>query len=337
MEIGDNAFSNCYTLKKVISRIMEPFDISDNVFEGIASNAILTVPEGTKSAYQSKKGWKSFQTIEESVMPGNRFEFNGINYIIGEGNNVSVTQRSERYSGDVVIPSHVLYKTINYTVTSIGPDAFGNYCLEMTSITIPPTVTSIEEDAFDTCMSLTSVYITDLEAWCKIKFISSPFDNAQHFFLNGKEIVDLVIPDKITSINTRTFRGCRCLTSVTIHKNVTSIGENAFSNCNSIKDVYCYAESIPTTNKYAFYYTPTESATLHVPDNMVEAYKQVYPWNSFGTIVGLSNTGIKPTKNDNEKSDVLIFDMQGNKLDNVHKGVNIIRQKDGKTKKVVVR
>lgn len=101
--------------------------------------------------------------------------------------------------------------------------------------------------------------------------------------------------------------------------------------------MYCYADNVPTTASLAFDGTPTESATLHVPYNMVDAYKQVSPWNSFGTIVGLSNTGIKPIRNDNDKSDVLIFDMQGNKLDNVHKGVNIIRQKDGKTKKVVVR
>ena len=250
MEIGDNAFSNCYTLKKVISRIMEPFDISDNVFEGIASNAILTVPEGTKSAYQSKKGWKSFQTIEESVMPGNRFEFNGINYIIGEGNTVSVTQRSERYSGDVVIPSHVLYKTVNYTVTSIGPDAFGNYCLEMTSITIPPTVTSIEEDAFDTCMSLTSVYITDLEAWCKIKFISSPFDNAQHFFLNGKEIVDLVIPDKITSIGHGAFCGTS-ISHVSLPEGMEIIYDRSFGDCRYLQDTLTIPSTAPPSKNFA--------------------------------------------------------------------------------------
>ena len=55
------------------------------------------------------------------------------------------------YTGSITIPSSVNYNGINYSVTSIGKDAFG-YCSGMTSITIPNSVTSIGNTAFWVCI-----------------------------------------------------------------------------------------------------------------------------------------------------------------------------------------
>ena len=64
--IEDYAFDGCKKLSLVVSEIVNPFDISDNVFNGIASNAILQVPQGTKSLYQAFTGWtKNFKEIIE--------------------------------------------------------------------------------------------------------------------------------------------------------------------------------------------------------------------------------------------------------------------------------
>ncbi len=65
--IALNAFKNCSNLKNVTSEILTPFAIQDNVFEGIASDATLTVPKGTKSAYQSTTGWNKFAKITETT------------------------------------------------------------------------------------------------------------------------------------------------------------------------------------------------------------------------------------------------------------------------------
>ena len=63
--IGEWAFNGCSGLKDVISEIKTPFEISENVFS-VYSTAKLTVPSGTKSAYQSTNYWNKFSNIVEA-------------------------------------------------------------------------------------------------------------------------------------------------------------------------------------------------------------------------------------------------------------------------------
>ena len=62
------------------------------------------------------------------------------------------------YTGDIVIPEYVGYNTKSYHVTSIGGNAFNNTTYNVTSVTIPCSVTDIGPDAFFQCFNLTDVY-----------------------------------------------------------------------------------------------------------------------------------------------------------------------------------
>ncbi len=121
-------------------------------------------------------------------------------------------------------------------VTNIGETAFEG-CTGLTSITIPSSVTSIGGWAFKDCTSLTSVHIKDLTAWCGITFVDNPLYYAQHLFMNGKEITDLIIPNGVTNIGERAFWRCTGLTSVVIPSSVTSIGETAFAACTGLTSI----------------------------------------------------------------------------------------------------
>ena len=79
------------------------------------------------------------------------FISDGIEYSTISDTTVCVAN-GQNASGDVVIPEEVENNRI-YKVTSIAQDAFsGNY--DMTSISIPNSVTSIGDDAFSRCQSL---------------------------------------------------------------------------------------------------------------------------------------------------------------------------------------
>ena len=137
------------------------------------------------------------------------------------------------YVGDIIIPSNVEYNGEIYSVESIGRSAF-SCCGGMTSITIPNTLKRTEYYAFGGCDNLNSVHISDLEAWCKIDFgtwSGNPLEFAEHLYLNGKELIDIIIPEGVTSIGYHAFYKYIGLRSIIIPKSVTSIGESAFYGC----------------------------------------------------------------------------------------------------------
>ena len=88
------------------------------------------------------------------------FEVNGIYYNIISTSDltVEVTNGDNKYSGEVIIPETIAYKSKVLKVTSIGEHSFGG-CDGLTSIEIPNSVTSIRYYAFYDCSILTNVTI----------------------------------------------------------------------------------------------------------------------------------------------------------------------------------
>ena len=165
----------------------------------------------------------------------------------------SYSSFSNEYQGNVVIPEEVTIMNRTRKVTSIESWAFES-CSGLTSITIPNSITSIGNNAFRDCSGLTKVIVSDIVAWCRIKFgdyyytdnsyhyyegyYANPLCYAHHLYSDeNTEIKDLIIPNSVTSIAERAFFGCSGLTSVTIHESVTNIGKEAFDGCSGLTKV----------------------------------------------------------------------------------------------------
>ena len=125
------------------------------------------------------------------------------------------------------------------STTSINDYAF--YGCDLTSITIPDSVTTIGY-AFNNCSSLKDLYYEgSADDWTKINFdysASNPMYYAKNEYFNGELVTDVVLSNGITSIGANTFYGCNSLSSITIPDSVTSIGSYAFYNCQSLKNMY---------------------------------------------------------------------------------------------------
>ena len=151
----------------------------------------------------------------------------------------------------------------NELVTSLiipeSVDSIKNYAFynsSISSISIPNKVTSIGHNAFEECSSLTSVYISDVAAWCNINFASyysNPLCYAKNLYVNKELITSLTIPESVNSIKQHAFYNSS-LTSISIPNSVTSIGEWAFANCKALTSI-TIPNSITSIGKDAFYYT----------------------------------------------------------------------------------
>ena len=196
-------------------------------------------------------------------------------------------------TGALIIPSVVNHNNTNYSVTSIGENAF-NLCYELTSVEIPNSVTTIDDYAFWSCMGVSSVtignavnyigghaffgcynltsmnYTGTLADWCRITFVddqSNPLSYCFHLIINDVEVTSLVIPDSITEIKPFTFHGCRGLISVTINDNVTTIGKMAFANCINISSLN-FGNSLITIGQSAFSVCPGLTSVI-IPNSVI--------------------------------------------------------------------
>ena len=231
--IGDATFYGCKSLKTVInlSNLNLTKESSDHGYVAYYASRVIKA-DGTVGDYIFTKNGQVYALVHYA---GNDKELTlPENY---KGNNYKIA--NDMFSGR----SELTSITIPNSVTSIGSYAFSD-CSGLTSITIPNSVTSIGSYAFKNCTSLTAVHITDMKAWCELwtdNYIHYASDNplyyAKHLYLNGEEIKDLVIPYSVTKIGDNVFYNCQSLTSVTIPNSVTSIGVSAFSGCSGLTSV----------------------------------------------------------------------------------------------------
>ena len=144
--------------------------------------------------------------------------------------------------------------TIPNSVTSIGGGAFYN-CTSLTSITIPNSVTSIGDGTFAYCASLTSITVEEgNEVYKSIDGNLYTYDGKTLCqYAVGKTDKSFVIPDSVTSIGNNAFYNCDSLTSVEIPDSVTSIGNNAFYSCDSLTSVEI-PDSVTSIGDGAFAY-----------------------------------------------------------------------------------
>lgn len=135
-------------------------------------------------------------------------------------------------------------KETNYTipnsVTTIGENAF-SHCDSLTNINIPNNVTTIGKGTFFHCHSLTSINIpngvTTIEKWA---------------FLNCDSLTSINIPNSVTTIGDSVFEGCHSLTNINIPNGVTTIGKHAFLWCHSLTSINI-PNSVTTIEDGAFY------------------------------------------------------------------------------------
>ena len=152
----------------------------------------------------------------------------------------------------------------------------------ITSYTIPSTVTSIANFAFSSCEKLTSITIA-----------SGVTSIGRYAFEDCSGITNLSIPDSVTILDTGAVFRCTSLTSVTIGDGITSIGSDAFNSCSALTTFTISATTPPSLGLSAFGEC-TNLTTIYVPsESIANTYKAELlsdgvtsnPWHSYESMI----------------------------------------------------
>lgn len=165
--------------------------------------------------------------------------------------------------------SDVIGVKFSSTIKSLGQNTFCNTGL--TSVEIPPTLTSQENSAFWNCASLSSV---------KIPPTMTNLGNG--LFTDCTSLTNINIPEGVTNVGSNTFTGCTNLKTVEIPSTMTSMGYSTFRNCTSLESVRFNGETPPTlssSSNMPFWGNVPTTCKIIVPSSKMEAYKSAnnYP------------------------------------------------------------
>lgn len=104
-------------------------------------------------------------------------------------------------------------------------------------------------------------------------------------YLKGEKVIDLVIPEGVTTIADNAFKNCTSIETLTIPEDITYIGTGAFYGCNYLRKVYCKPITPPVLEDYSAItsYSSIDYRLInfYVPYTSLELYKSAEVWSGY--------------------------------------------------------
>ena len=152
-------------------------------------------------------------------------------------------------------------------VTIIKDSAFRG-CRALEKITLPSSLKTIEECAFDyTPDNTTKIHIADVDSYLAGEYLSQPkgefylndelittleVSGEPKSFFGSKQITEVVIKSSVKEIPDRAFSCFYALKKVTFEKGLEKIGYSAFESCTSLEEI-SLPEGFKSIGNMAFY------------------------------------------------------------------------------------
>lgn len=187
--------------------------------------------------------------------------------ISGTGNMKDYGPSSTNFSPWYFIRNYIKNIDVAEGIISIGDQAFWDID-QLTSCTIPESVTKLGRLAFGSCQNLSDINLS--------KNIVSIGDSAFEYCASLKNII---LPEKLNTLYQYAFMNCDKLSSITIPKNVSNIYGAAFYDCYSLKKIY-FEGNLPTFTMT--FVTNDNNETVTLPIFRSVAATVYYPSSGFG-------------------------------------------------------
>ncbi len=302
--IGNAAFYGCTGLTSMTVWANNHPALGSDAFDGVDKSIPVYIPVGSLEDYQNAGGWNEFTYFVELITFADAYvkalcvgkwdtdDDDELSYAEA----AAVPSLENVFNGKSSITS---FNELQYFIglTSIGSHEFYN-CRSLNSITIPNSVTSIDNSAFSGCSGLGQI-IVDSE-----NSVYDSRDNCNAIIYTSSNLLvvgckNTVIPNSVTSIGDLAFYHCTGLTTIAIPNSVTSIGNAAFYGCTGLTSMSVLAVNPPELGSDAFHGVDI-SIPVYVPCGSLEDYQNADGWNGFTSIKALCPGEVSVTINPSE-------------------------------------
>ena len=223
------------------------------------------------------------------------YDIGGIYYFLDfDTHEACVTYKNDKfdgYSGNVTIPGHISFEGTDFTVTSIGTEAFRE--CDICTLTIPNTVKRIEMSFYDAHVE-------------KIVFEEgSQLEGLGGLCFNAMRTMDqeMNLPEGLTLLPSHIFQSS-LMTWCSLPSTLTYISGTPFNYSWNLRYLVANNKNPIELNKDFFLGVDLDICTLYVPKGCVSSYAKAETWKDFGQIKELEDTvtvdGVKYILHDND-------------------------------------
>lgn len=297
----------------------------------------------------------------------NEFYVNALGYRVLSKEDMTCEVFDGNYGGEVHVPGEVTYGNKTYKVLGIGEKALwgsnitalsmdnsltyiGNQacaiCSNLRKVTIPPSVINLGEGAFSGCSELETFIIEDGDEMLEHKlnnyyittidydalktvYIGRNFSKDIFYGRCCNNITDLTIGDKVTTFELDYFPS---LLKLTIGKGLTSLPY--MDTGDNLSQIIVNATTPISSGGFSnrtYLHT-----TLYVPQGCLDVYSTTEPWSNFLSIQEYDPTSLKSITAEKDVIDA-VYLLNGRQVARLQKGINIIKLRDGRTRKINVK
>ena len=191
-------------------------------------------------------------------------------------------------------------------------------CTSLTSIDLPESVSSLN-GTFKDCTSLTTIDLPE-----SVSYLDSTFCGCT-------SLTTIDLPKSVISLDS-TFYGCTSLTSVNmLGDNALYLG-NTFKDCPNLRAIRLFSP-IPSIPRE--FPELSDNVTIYVPKGSYMSYR-VTGWGAYN-LMEFDAVGIDTPVRTNKAGVPEYYSIEGKLLTSPQRGVNIVREADGTTKKVFIQ